>query len=67
MQVKYIDKYSGSHMLSHYISIEMNLNKGFYFHDDRIKLYSEQDYIAKFWSYPFGKFFGSDENLFIQW
>lgn len=30
-------------------------------------LYSEEDFIIKFWSYIFETFFGTDQNLFIHW
>lgn len=55
-----------SNMLSHFISLKMHLKKPLYLHDDRVKLYSEQDYIIEFWSYAFEAFFGGDDHLFIH-
>ncbi|KAI9261343.1 hypothetical protein EDC94DRAFT_127701, partial [Helicostylum pulchrum] len=37
------------------------------FHEDRIKMYSEEDYIVKFWSFIFESFFGTDEHIFLHW
>ncbi|KAI8369259.1 uncharacterized protein BYT42DRAFT_583725 [Radiomyces spectabilis] len=41
--------------------------KSFMFHGDRIKMYSERDYIVKFWAPVFETFFGQDEHIFLHW
>lgn len=51
----------------HKFNLNMHLKKAFYFNSDRVKLYSEQDYVIKFWSYVFETFFGGNDHMFIHW
>ncbi|KAI8369258.1 uncharacterized protein BYT42DRAFT_102063 [Radiomyces spectabilis] len=46
---------------------KMHEKKAFIFHQDRQKMYSEQDYIVKFWAPVFETFFGQDEHIFLHW
>ncbi|CAO3652497.1 unnamed protein product [Mucor hiemalis] len=46
--------------------LDMHLKRSFYFNDDRIKFYSEQDYLVKFWAHIFETFFDRDDHLFIH-
>jgi hypothetical protein len=41
--------------------------KAFMFNTQRIKTYSEADYIVKFWGPVFEYFFGTDEHIFLHW
>lgn len=47
--------------------LKMHDRKPFVFDQERIILYSEEDYIVKFWAFIFENFFGTDEHLFIHW
>lgn len=47
-------------------SIEMNVYKQYLFKPQSIKLYSEQDFIVKFWSYVFEEVF-SNSGLYLHW
>ncbi|KAG2200005.1 hypothetical protein INT47_000355, partial [Mucor saturninus] len=47
--------------------MDMHDQKPFVFNQERIALYSEADYIVKFWASVFETFFGTDEHLFIHW
>jgi hypothetical protein len=33
----------------------------------RINMYSEADFVVKFWAPVFESFFGTDHNIFLHW
>jgi hypothetical protein len=48
-------------------SANMFDKKAFMFNTQRIKSYSEADYVVKFWGPVFESFFGTDEHIFLHW
>ncbi|KAI7861396.1 hypothetical protein BDF14DRAFT_1870144 [Spinellus fusiger] len=47
--------------------LKLHYRKPFSFYQERIELYSEEDYVVKFWANVFESFFGSNEHLFLHW
>ncbi|KAG2201064.1 hypothetical protein INT47_010816 [Mucor saturninus] len=47
--------------------LKLHTKKSFYFLNERILEYSEQDFIVKFWGYVMETFFGGDDHLLIRW
>ncbi|KAL4207784.1 hypothetical protein AB4K20DRAFT_1870452 [Rhizopus microsporus] len=43
--------------------LKLHLRKPFSFHQDRMELYSEGDYVVKFWTNVFESFFGSNDHF----